>query len=131
MEAARLAKTSRGSLSRSCRTPRVLMPKYFEVAPGIPSSSNPGATLGERLVSSWMTAFLELLAGAVIGLCTGLCKANRARNAHLIGQIAGCSALMQGIRAISCQYCKFLVTGLRSRYDPPSLPDPGYLRRKQ
>jgi hypothetical protein len=53
-------------LSRSCRTPRVLTPKYWDVGPGIPSSLNPGATRGERLVSSWMIVLRWLVVGAVM-----------------------------------------------------------------
>src|SRR6185436_8252040 len=71
IEELRLAKTSRGSLSRSCLTPSVLIPKYCEVGPGIPSSLKPGATRGSRLEISVSRALRGVIVAAVMGGLSG------------------------------------------------------------
>src|SRR4051812_11806424 len=111
MEAARLANTSRGSLSRSCRTPRVLTPKYWEVGPGMPSSLNPGATRGARLASSWMVIFRWLVVGAVMGSAE-VWRQKRAGNALLNEETRYHDANMQGIDALSRRNCKKLLKAL-------------------
>src|SRR5512132_2702604 len=103
MDAARLVNTSFGSLSRSCRTPKVLTPKYWDVDPGIPSSLKPGAILGSRLVISfrrvlrgvraaviWNSALVEIVARKckkrTIDRSNSPLEANYARNAAILVQ---------------------------------------------
>src|SRR6202140_1022104 len=69
IDAARLAKTSFGSLSRSCLTPRMLTPKYWEVGPGIPSLLKPRAIRGSREEISFKRALRGVIAAAVMGVC--------------------------------------------------------------
>src|SRR5258705_3864746 len=47
---------SRGSLSRICRTPKVLMPKYSDVGALAPFSLCGDSERPSRAVISWMTA---------------------------------------------------------------------------
>src|SRR5882762_8504830 len=71
IDAARLAKTSFGSLSRSCLTPRILTPKYWEVGPGIPSLLKPRAIRGSRVEISLRRSLRVVIPAAVMAVCDG------------------------------------------------------------
>jgi hypothetical protein len=87
MEAARLPKTSFGSLSRNCLTPRILTPKYWEVGPGIPSLLKPRAIRGSRVEISLRRALRVVIPAAVMAVCDGENVGKSALTAHLIDKI--------------------------------------------
>jgi hypothetical protein len=67
---------------------------------------NPGATRGERLVSSWMMALRWLVVAGVMALWSWGSSTDSAKTAQSPRQIRIETAEMQGTRPGLCQDCK-------------------------
>src|SRR5712672_1607615 len=129
IEAARLPKTSFGSLSRSCLTPRMLTPKYWEVGPGIPSLLKPRAIRGSRVEISLRRSLRVVIPAAVMAVCDGENVGKSALTAHLIDKIVYLGQKTQARSPFSCVICKNAAKRLRSAHVPTPLSDSRYLRR--